>query len=68
MAKKLTNQAFINKANAKHKNKYTYSKCNYTGTFNNVIITCAKHGKFEQRANNHLNGQGCSMCGNLKTK
>jgi hypothetical protein len=68
MAKKLTNEEFICKANIKHKNEYTYSKCNYIGTFKTVIITCSKHGDFEQRANNHLNGQGCPICGNLKTK
>jgi hypothetical protein len=67
MSKKTT-EWFISKANIKHKNEYTYLKSNYIGTFNLLTITCSQHGDFNQRANNHLNGQGCPKCGDLKTK
>lgn len=68
MAKKLTTKDFIEKAKMKHHNKYDYSISEYTGTFGFINIKCLKHGIFKQRANNHLNGQGCPQCGIDNTK
>lgn len=64
-SKVLTNEEFIEKANKIHKGKYDYSETNYVGTYDEVDIICKKHGKFKQRANDHLNGHGCQRCGNI---
>ena len=54
---------FIKKAKKIHNGKYDYSQSIYTGIKNNIIIICKKHGKFYQRAENHLLGSGCKKCG-----
>ena len=63
---------FINKANLVHNNKYDYSKINYINAHTKIGIICPEHGEFTQRPNNHLNGNGCSICvgmdRNLTTK
>ena len=60
--RKLTTEKFIEKAKQIHGNKYDYSKSDYKGAFNEVCIICPKHGEFHQRANCHLNGEGCPKC------
>lgn len=61
--KKLTTNEFIKKANITHNNKYNYKNTNYINTLTDVNITCPEHGDFEQKASNHLNGNGCPTCG-----
>lgn len=56
-------KAFIEKARAKHGDRYDYSKVVYVHSSNKVIITCSVHGNFEQSAKNHLHGRGCRKCG-----
>ena len=63
MAKKLTNEEFISKANKKHNGKYDYSKTIYKNKRTNIIITCPIHGDFEQNPEVHLRGSGCPKCG-----
>lgn len=58
----LTNEEFIERCNKVHSGKYDYSKTKYKGMHSNVIITCSKHGDFEEKANNHINGHGCILC------
>lgn len=60
--KKLTLDEFINKASLKHNYKYSYHNSIYTNKRTKLFITCPIHGDFEQRAGNHLNGQGCPEC------
>lgn len=56
-------QDFINKAVEKYGNeKYTFENTQYKTATENVIITCAKHGDFEQTPNRFLNGQICKKC------
>ncbi len=57
-----TTEEFIEKGKSIHGDKYQYDKCIYTHSKNNVIITCPKHGDFEQRPNCHLKGSGCKRC------
>ena len=65
---KLNNEEFIKKAIEKHGNKYTYAKVNYVNSNTPVIITCPKHGDFQQTPNNHLSGRGCPKCSNNNVK
>lgn len=62
--KTLTTEEFKAKSSIVHDNKYDYSKTIYKGTYKRIVITCPKHGDFLQRANDHLNGHGCPICGN----
>jgi hypothetical protein len=57
-----TTEQFIEKAVAKHNNKYDYSKVKYVNTRTKVKIICPKHGIFEQTPRNHLSGNGCPSC------
>lgn len=68
MPRKLTTREFIEKAQSIHNNKYDYSKCNYTGTYNKVTITCPIHGDFEQTPVLHLQGQECPKCSHRSYK
>ena len=48
--------------------KYDYSKVNYINNHTKVCIICPKHGEFNIRPNDMLNGQGCKLCGIEKNK
>jgi hypothetical protein len=66
--KKLTNIDFINKVNIIHNYKYIYDNVEYVSSSKKVKIICKEHGEFEQVANSHLRGIGCSKCsGNNKS-
>ena len=65
--RKISTSQFIEKAVAKHGDKYDYSKTKYTSAKTKVIITCPEHGDFLQTPNNHTSGNGCPTCsGNAK--
>ena len=58
---------FIERSMIVHNDKYVYDKTIYVASNKKVIITCKKHGDFEQTPNHHLSGRGCSLCyGNNK--
>jgi very-short-patch-repair endonuclease len=61
-----TNDDFIKESNEIHDNKYNYDKTTYLNDRSKVVITCPKHGDFEQRPNHHLIGVGCPSCGESK--
>lgn len=54
---------FVNKANQVHDNKYSYTKTVYKASQTKLLVTCPKHGDFEQLPYSHLNGHGCPKCG-----
>ncbi len=53
---------FITECRFVHDDKYTYEKTVYTGSANDVLITCKDHGVFPQKAGNHRRGDGCPHC------
>lgn len=60
----LTTIEFVERARLLHGDKYSYDKTVYTAAREKVLITCPKHGDFEQRANSHMHrGAGCYSCG-----
>ncbi len=59
---KLTTEEFIARAKAVHGDRYDYSKVEYVNNSTPVVIICPEHGAFEQRPNNHFNGNGCPKC------
>ena len=66
--KKLTTEKFIKKSQEIHGNKYDYSIVNYINYHTKVKIICPEHGVFEQKPDNHLNGNGCFKCCGNDTK
>jgi len=55
---------FITKSKKLHKNKYDYSKVDYTNAYTKVTIVCPIHGSFAQKPIKHYNhGHGCPKCG-----
>lgn len=62
MGRRLTQAEFVAMAAAKHGGKYDYSKLHYMNGSSKVEIVCPTHGSFFQRANSHLEGQGCPEC------
>ena len=68
MGKRLTNDEFIEKARLVHGDKYDYSKMVYIKSNEKVTIICPIHGEFQQKPNQHLNGQGCPSCAPNKKK
>jgi very-short-patch-repair endonuclease len=64
--KKLTTDEFVLRAKLLHNENYLYNKTNYINKRTKVIITCKKHGDFEQLPQNHINGSGCPKCGTQK--
>lgn len=51
-----------------HNDKYDYSKVKYSNYHKKVCIVCPTHGEFWQTPSNHINGQGCPLCGINKMK
>jgi hypothetical protein len=66
-SRKSSIREFIQKANMIHNYKYDYSKTIYIHNMQHVIIICSIHGEFQQSPHNHLHGNGCKLCGIIKT-
>ena len=59
---RFSTEDFIVKSRAVHGEQYEYLKTIYQKSVWKVIITCPKHGDFEQIAAKHWNGRGCTRC------
>lgn len=57
---------FVDLANKKHGNRYSYPNAVYTNYHGKVRIECRVHGEFIQGAGLHIHGNGCQKCGQLK--
>uniref|UniRef100_A0A6C0D4M8 U1-type domain-containing protein n=1 Tax=viral metagenome TaxID=1070528 RepID=A0A6C0D4M8_9ZZZZ len=58
---------FFEEAPKIHNNYYDYSKVDFKGVCEEIIIICPKHGDFLQIARSHLK-HGCEKCGVEKRK
>ena len=59
---KIDTEEFIKRAKEIHRDLYDYSKVVCLNSQTKVIITCKKHGDFEQLSRSHLQGTGCPNC------
>jgi hypothetical protein len=59
---KFTTEKFIERARAKHGDRYIYDKVEYLGACIKIIITCRIHGDFLQAPYSHLVGSKCKKC------
>jgi hypothetical protein len=55
---------FVEKAKIVHGERYNYTEAEYKNRHYKVTIICNGHGRFDQNANDHLNGRGCPSCAN----
>lgn len=53
---------FILKCNIIHNYKYDYSLVKYINCYSTIKIICPEHGIFEQMAQDHKRGRGCTKC------
>jgi hypothetical protein len=67
IAKTKTTEQYVANATLKHNGKYDYSLVKYTKNYNQIDIICKVHGKFTQKANDHLNGTNCPRCATNST-
>lgn len=51
--KRLTTEEFVRRSKLIHGERYIYDKTVYVNQKTPVIITCKKHGDFQQIAGNH---------------
>ena len=66
--RKKTQELFISQAKEKHREEtYDYSEVVYVNHTTKVKIGCKIHGLFEQKAGNHLRGDGCIKCAGIYT-
>lgn len=63
---KMNTNKFIVKSSKIHMDGYDYSLVDYKNARSKVEIRCKKHGIFNQRPNDHLNGSGCPKCSTSK--
>lgn len=59
-----TTEEFIEQCHAVHGDRYDYSLVEYINNKTKVQIICKTHGLFEQLAQHHMRGRGCTQCGN----
>lgn len=59
---------FKEDASVKHNNKYIYDNVYFVNKTTKVDIICPIHGHFFIAPKNHINGQGCPICGKEKAK
>lgn len=64
---KLSNDFFDLRQKTIHGDKYIRIS-DYVGMSKKIKIKCNIHGEFEQRAQSHLEGQGCPSCNSLPRK
>ena len=55
-------ETYIDEVTKVHNGFYGYEKTIYKSSHDKIIITCKKHGDFEQTANEHRKGKGCEKC------
>jgi very-short-patch-repair endonuclease len=60
--RRYTKEQFIKMARDVHGDTYDYSKVEYTGIYDKIIIICKIHGEFPQVPSNHIRGAGCQQC------
>ena len=63
-----TTEKFIEKAKAKHGDKYDFGNIKYTGSRDQVLVLCSIHGEFSIVASRLLAGSGCQTCAREESK
>lgn len=64
---RMSTSEFVESAQKKHGDRYSYENVVYVNAITPVVITCNVHGNFKQTPNTHLNGSGCQACGGRRS-
>jgi ribosomal protein L36 len=64
IASRTPQEEVLQKFKQTHSDRYDYTKVEYVGRHQNVIIICKDHGEFLQRPSDHQTGSGCPKCAN----
>ena len=64
----ITTEEYIEKCMSVHGDRYDYSKVNYIGAKEDVIIVCKIHGDFKKDAGKHSSGANCPECSEIEKK
>ena len=59
---RLKRDEFLSRALATHESLYEYDLTTFKGRLKQIDIMCKVHGKFSQKAQDHLSGNGCPFC------
>jgi len=62
----LTTEEYIAKCRSVHGDRYDYSKVNYIGVKEDVVIICKIHGDFKKDAGRHSGGVDCPECSEIE--
>jgi len=62
MKRYFSTDKFIEKARTIYGDKYEYNKTKYYDSKTKIIVTCKKHGDFEQNPSQFLRGFECPIC------
>lgn len=57
---------FLARAQETHAEKYEYDRLTYSGASGKVVARCPLHGPFVIRCFEHVNGQGCPGCKDVR--
>lgn len=66
IARRLSQDSFIEKSRSIHGDLYDYSKTIYVKNKDKVDIICNIHGIFSQSPDKHTRGRGCPRCAQIK--
>lgn len=66
LARSFTAEKFVESSRKVHGDIYDYSKVIYSNMHTNVELVCLIHGTFIQTPRNHIAGQGCPKCGDMR--
>jgi hypothetical protein len=62
LPKRQTQDEVIAAFRRRHGDRYSYTKTQYAGSNQKVVVTCGEHGDFEILPGHHRNGTGCRHC------
>lgn len=60
-------EQFLEDCRKTHGDRYNYSKAEYRGAKEKVIVACSIHGEWEVEASSHALGTGCPQCMNIQS-
>lgn len=63
LSRTYSKEEYLAKCKELHNAKYEYDLDNYINLESEITVICPVHGKFSQRASNHLAGRACFLCG-----
>lgn len=64
--KKITLEEYMNRIKEIWGDRYDYTRLNYRGQDEQVLVTCKEHGDFSVNARSLMRGRGCPLCARIE--